>query len=1457
MSTLGRQNTLFVAEDWIRVYEALENVDFRAYDFDNLVQALMQYLRVNYPEEFNDWIASSEFVTKIEILAWLSQNIAFRMDLNTRENFLATAERRESLIRLAQNIAYKVNRVRGSRGLVKVVSIRTTQPLKDSNNIRLQNKDIRWNDTKDEDWFERFIVLMNAAFQTRTRFGKPLAQTNIDGIRQDQYLFNSIAPASGTYSFGATVNGIDLPFDLHNAKLNKDTGEIEEIAPATDNAFSVFYRLDGTGFGRANSGFFFPIKQGQLLFQDERFADPIVLRTLDINTSNINNDDFFVQKIDETGGVLEDWTEVDTIFGESVSFNTLDQEVRNIYELDTLTNDRIRVRFGDGRFGRIPVGRYRFWYRTSNPQPLVVKPTGIQNKTFTIPYVVDNQIFYLSFTFSLQEQLTNAATTETNFDIRNRANKVFYTQNRMITAQDYNNFFLKDNSIQKIKTINRTYSGHSRYSTLTDPTGLYQNVKHIAEDGRFYQEETTTIDFVRADTTVIRNDEIVNINLKPLLRKEDKRILYYNRYTEIYFPTFFIWRQTSVIQGESRGNIVNQTNQIVPVGPTQTSAFKYVGADSLLRLDNINGRLIRVDRVIEDGTTPDGIILSEQIEDGAKIFSVFPPFRNRLRLAEESELKARLEQKVDFGLSWNQITETWTFINFSNIDKIRDFTLVHQGDTTGSNLDASWMVLVEFVPGGDVDDRWKITDRGLGIFWESAREVNFIFTNTTPVIDPETGLVVQDEVTILGCNESRDSLRRRGLDSAGSTKCEGVAFTFLGDGVTKCFTTPQTLTEDITVVTINGILQIPNVDYTITHSVFGDSVCLAFAPAVDDMIIIRVSNQFNNAIIRAIQYNGDGNKIEFDLDVQNVITSNTFSFIDGVLQTASLDYGVGLFNGNATIVYNEVIPAGTSSVTYSLSGIDSLVFNKTLFTGDDVTNSFVIPGNNLTRDHVLITFDGLIQAMFTYALSQTAPNQTTVLFLNPPASGVRINILSVANTTTTKTKQYEFGTDGLNQLYNLTGVIKTTAENVIVAIDGVMQEGSYSPQNNWTITGNNILLFTTPPLANQTISVFVIIGAIGTLSTDTDDIDLTPDNRGNISASSCLVRYLGEDLGLNPVDVIRHDDGYVNKNGLFVKPADQDQSGFYDRPLLFRDLVLMDGFTDLVLWRKIEEFGFDVWDPINQMTTPKGTYGLSNQGKPGVGSDIDEGTTRDGDIHYDLHTDLWLIANGETLKWEPAADQAAFKYLIGRDHLKFIWTHYSPEANRIDPSVSNIMNAFILTGRYDQAYRNWLRNNGAAEDEPVPSSSEQLRIQYADLLEFKAVSDAVIFYPARYKPLFGDRAVPELRATFKIIQTTGSTVSESDLRLRVLRTINTFFDVNNWDFGERFYFTELCAYIHSQLAPELQTVVIVPRSNDQAFGRLFQVRCEPDELFIRAAQPDDIEVVSSLTDEELRIGVFS
>ena len=93
MSSTDRLNKLLLAEDWRKVYQSFRNADFTSYDFDNLRRSMIGYLRQNYPEDFNDYLESSEYLALIDLIAFLGQNIAFRIDLNARENFIELAER--------------------------------------------------------------------------------------------------------------------------------------------------------------------------------------------------------------------------------------------------------------------------------------------------------------------------------------------------------------------------------------------------------------------------------------------------------------------------------------------------------------------------------------------------------------------------------------------------------------------------------------------------------------------------------------------------------------------------------------------------------------------------------------------------------------------------------------------------------------------------------------------------------------------------------------------------------------------------------------------------------------------------------------------------------------------------------------------------------------------------------------------------------------------------------------------------------------------------------------------------------------------------------------------------------------------------------------------------------------------------------------------------------------------
>jgi hypothetical protein len=122
----------------------------------------------------------------------------------------------------------------------------------------------------------------------------------------------------------------------------------------------------------------------------------------------------------------------------------------------------------------------------------------------------------------------------------------------------------------------------------------------------------------------------------------------------------------------------------------------------------------------------------------------------------------------------------------------------------------------------------------------------------------------------------------------------------------------------------------------------------------------------------------------------------------------------------------------------------------------------------------------------------------------------------------------------------------------------------------------------------------------------------------------------------------------------------------------------------------------------------------------------------------------------------------------------------------------------------------------------------------------------------KYKVLFGSVAEEKLRAQFKVVKNPTQSINDNDLKVRIVSAINEFFDINNWDFGDRFYISELITYILNQTAPDISNLIIVPRQSSQEFGSLFEIQSTPDELLISGATVDDIEIVSAITASEVR-----
>lgn len=1414
MTSISRQNTLFVAEDWRRIYEALSNIDFTAYDQHALRDAILEYIKVTYPDEFNDWTGSSEFIIKLDILTYFAQSLSYRIDLNTRENFLTTAERRDSLLRLAYNIAYKVNRIQAASGELKVTSIRTTQRLLDLDDNPISGT-IKWNDTSDQDWFDKWLIVMNTALSSRTKWGTPLRRykTTTDDI--NLYRLNSPSPSTGVYNFSTPTSAGALPFEINNILLNESTGVYDEMSPDRLNSFHILYRADGKGTGSIGNGFFLPFKQGTINFTDATFTDSVPMRSVDINVNNVNDTDIFVTRINETGDVIEKWTQVQSVLNESLAYHP---SIANstVFEVITRNNDQVSIKFGDGKFGTIPTGIFRIWYRTSSSAAPVIRTTDIQNKNITIPYVSNGEVYNLTLTLSLVSNVSNAAKAETNEDIRTRANKVFYTQNRMVTGEDYNSYPYSDASIIKVKSVNRTFSGHGKSVPLRDPSGTYNNINAFGTDGRIFKEVTSSSIRAVYDSSIKSIGTFIAESISPLIKKEDKQILYYDGY-----PKFAIPNTTFTVTSEANNRSLGKIDT-----PTTSGDLDKIVPNSILFFED--GSDSRVDYVVSgtDGTTNNSILLKRKVGFvSSRITHILPPLKRVFTEDEKSKISERLLLRRTFGIRWNAINVTWDVINNEDIDVSGDFAFTYQGDKTGTSRDTSWLIKLEYRVGSNGEDEWTLTDRGVSINFESEKEVEFIHVNDRAIVDDKTGKKLRDSVILLETNEDRNSLPRRGVKSSVGTDPLAGKILITGDGTTTAFDLNVDRVDETVIFFLVDNVPTARSDWSIVTGTGKPVLTFDTAPTNGQNITVVFDPRKTYATPLRKDYTADGNTPVYALSRNNIRTDNTFAFKATKLLQPYEEYSIYDEVSDSRIKYQTTPGDGQAlSINYLHGGAPA--FTSFNYVGDGSTIEYPL---RMSTSYVMVFVNG--DRVTNYTLDTSVENSYEIDFDTAPAVDAKIHIRALVFDDLFKIHEVEYtGTVGQTNFEPPTDAHNASTLRTMVWVNGAYQH-SFAYDDGI----DDVIL--SSPLSGGEKVIITNFTVTGSLNVGYDYITR--------SAYSVPARYITTPKTYLAHDRLRHSDGYSNVRGIRLTNVDEDLNGAIDDPFGFGNFVIADDKSDLVLWRKIVENGFDVWEPISKTSIPRGTFHSSNYIFHAGDTVTSDSTV--GDIHYDQPNDSWLIAGDTT--WAAAADQTLYKKAIGRSGIQFRWHHYTSEDHRIDPAATNIIDTFVLTKAFDTSMRTWIAEGGV---EPTPPTSNQIRTQYQAFENFKMLSDAIVWHPARYKMLFGSTASSELRAKFLVIRTPGSSIPDNDLKIRVLQAIDEYFDISLWDFGEKFYYTELCSYIHTKLATVIQSVVPVSVSGE-SFGKLFQIRAEPDELFLPSASTNEIEIVDSLTDSRLNI----
>lgn len=1052
MSQSQRQSELFAGNDWLAAYRAFTEVNLNAFDFTTIRGAMVEYIRRNYPEDFNDWIESSEFVALIDLLAYLGQSLAFRTDINARENFLDVARRRESILRLARSLSYNAKRNYAARGLVKLTEIRTTFDVYDSTGKNLNNIAIKWDDPNNADWFEQWIIVLNASLIETNPFGVPLKAESIDGVETQLYRVGNVPNTAGNFPFSTIVNNQSYNFDVCNVDFNTTFGFVEK-EPDPNGSFHMVYRSDGNGNSSPNTGFFLYFKQGTLQKSDFSISEPQENRSISIDTSGINETDVWVQTVDDFGSLIPDgsWTRVGHVPSddmvkvllttENITYNSVDVDIQNIYQVITQEQDRIALRFGDGRFGKSPVGNLRVWYRVSANQNLNIRPEDMQGLAINVPFFARNNTEKrLTLAFGLQEAVSNGVNSESNADVRRRAAKVYGTQGRMVSASDYNELPVQTNLAVRLKAVNRIYSGQSRFIDLNDPTGNYQNTQVFADDGAFYLLEKN--ESVEVSLSVASVDEMINNFIADVAASIPLRDFYSN----------WLYKQ-------------------LPEDEIYLPSFNRFSNDYVSRTDTLR------------------------------------------------EVRENLELNRTFALGFNNEPGTGWYVMTSSevnpdLDQPYEFVSTIQ---PGPN---SWLIHVAYN-----SNFWRVTSRGLNYVFESEKDCRFFFVSEYKSIDPNTG--------------------RSGND------------------------------------TIN---------------------------------ILKSPNNFREIVLT----DNEGGQARLTTDLVLKLEA-PFIYDDGFHEPSRVK-----------VRFNDRLSDGIPDIPYAYKALKNLSKN-----------------DQGLLDHLAV---------------------------------VHLNTVD---------------TDG----YPIQKLIRRLEPDVTQLLPGAY--GYVERVDN-----------------------------------------------GNV------------------IDIYKGNPGYLI-------PKSDDIVGTSFR--------------------------------VNEQ-----------------------------DTNY-------------------LADGNSFTVREGVNDLIYQWRHFAPSSHRIDPAISNIIDIFVLTREYNDAMISW-RNAGAVmADIPKAPSELNLRTTFNPLEEFKMFSDEIIWRPVKFKLLFGQSADEPFRSKFKVVKLAGTSTSDGEIKSKVIEAIRDFFEVNNWDFGETFFFSELGAYIHRQLATAISSVELVPVLNDSYFGNLREIRCAPDELFFATAQVSDVDIITANTPTNLRI----
>ena len=227
-------------------------------------------------------------------------------------------------------------------------------------------------------------------------------------------------------------------------------------------------------------------------------------------------------------------------------------------------------------------------------------------------------------------------------------------------------------------------------------------------------------------------------------------------------------------------------------------------------------------------------------------------------------------------------------------------------------------------------------------------------------------------------------------------------------------------------------------------------------------------------------------------------------------------------------------------------------------------------------------------------------------------------------------------------------------------------------------------------------------------------------------------------------------DGFQDNRKVKVGFYDDDDDGVVDNPELF-DIVVEPTLSETTKFVFFEKYLS--YDTVERYRPYAATNFVVTEKESSI--ILNSSTYTDGQLFYfyDADEDVIKSYSSTTNTLTTSTDYIARR---GRSSISFQYKHNAGQETRIDPSVSNIVDIYMLERTYDNSIQDMVTGRrGKTTDLYVRPTEDKL---FRDSESLKSLSDQIVYHPVKYKILFGANADEQLQATFKVVKNTKTNV---------------------------------------------------------------------------------------------------